>query len=170
MSGPTRLDHASFVEAYRLVAEPLRRYAARVLGDHGAADDVVQESFARALCSMALPRSQDEMRAYIFRIASNLMKDHWRRLKRQRARLHEPGAPPVPEDPMLRMDLARLFAKLDLRDRQLVWLAHVEGSDHATIGKVLGVSEASVKVLLHRARKRFAGMLRAVGYDPKVEL
>lgn len=170
MSGSPRIDHASFVEAYRQTAGPLRRYVTRVLGDRAAADDVVQESFTRALSSGTLPREQNELRAYIFRIASNLMKDQWRRLKREHARLAEPDAQHASDDPTTRMDLARLFAQLDLRERQLVWLAHVEGDDHAAIAVVLGVGEASVKVLLHRARKRFAGILRAAGYDPELEL
>jgi|CXWL01.1.fsa_nt_gi RNA polymerase sigma-70 factor (ECF subfamily) len=166
---PRPYDQASFLEVYRQTAEPLRRYAARSLGSAVAADDVVQEAYTRALASPNFPHHPQEARAYLFRVVSNLLVDHWR--QRRRDINHEGQQPPELRlaDPGLRIDLTRLFSQLKLQERQLIWLAHVEGNDHPTIARALGLSTGSVKVLLHRARQKFATSLRAGGYEQSVE-
>lgn len=62
--------------------------------------------------------------------------------------------------------LTRVFAELTPRERALLWLAHVEESDHEEIGAALGVKTKSVKVLLFRARKRLSGLLSKRGFAP----
>jgi RNA polymerase sigma-70 factor (ECF subfamily) len=57
------------------------------------------------------------------------------------------------------MDVQRALAKLALRDRQLLWLAHVEGASHREVAAALGLGVASVRVLLFRARRRLAAHL-----------
>lgn len=159
------MDYDRFIDLYRQTAGPLRRYVARVLGNADAAEDIVQETFTRALNKVNFPREPDEARAYLFRAASNAMKDRRRRERRAFERAIEaPTGGASDDDLAMRIDVARLFAQLGLRDRQLIWLAHVEGADHAAIGQVLGVRESSVKVLLYRAREKLAGQLRAAGY------
>jgi RNA polymerase sigma-70 factor (ECF subfamily) len=41
-----------------------------------------------------------------------------------------------------------------------MWLAYVEGADHREIAAALGLRERSVRVLLHRARRKLATLLR----------
>ena len=153
------MEEADFLEIHRQTAEPLRRYAARVLGSVGAADDVVQETFLRALRTPGCPVEPAQARLFLFRIAGNLMVDQWRRRRREACQAL-PTPIPLHEDPALRLDMARLFERLSLRERQLIWLAHVEGADTGDIAKAVGVGAASVKVLLHRARKKMAQWLR----------
>ncbi|MBK8726731.1 MAG: sigma-70 region 4 domain-containing protein [Holophagaceae bacterium] len=59
--------------------------------------------------------------------------------------------------------LERGFAALSPRQRSLLWLALVEGLDHGGIAEALGLRKASVKVLLSRARERFAAVLDIPG-------
>lgn len=153
------MRETEFLEIHRQTAEPLRRYAARVLGSVDAADDVVQETYLRALRHDGCPTDPALARLFLFRIAGNLMVDQWRRRGREASRPSPPTIPVQP-DPGLRLDLARLFERLSLRERQLVWLAHVEGAGSGDIARAVGVSEGSVKVLLHRARKKLAHWLR----------
>lgn len=153
------------MEVYRHTAEPLRRYAARSLGSTSAADDVVQEAYARALASPNFPNNVQEARLYLFRVVSNLVTDQWRQRRRDIERASQDAPEPGRTDPGLRMDLEHLFSRLKLQERQLIWLAHVEGNDHFAIASALGLSAGSVKVLLHRARQKFAAYLRAGGYD-----
>ena len=166
---PRPYDQASFLEVYRQTAEPLRRYAARSLGNVAAADDVVQEAYARALASPNFPHQPQEARAYLFRVVSNLLADHWRQRRRDINHDVQHSLELRPADPGLRIDLMRLFSRLKLQERQLIWLAHVEGNDHPAIARALGLSTGSVKVLLHRARQKFATYLRASGYVQSVE-
>jgi RNA polymerase sigma-70 factor (ECF subfamily) len=52
-----------------------------------------------------------------------------------------------------------LFQRLSPRERQLLWLAHVEGLTHRDVATTLGLSEGSVPVLLFRARRRLEALL-----------
>jgi len=45
------------------------------------------------------------------------------------------------------------------RERELLWLAYVEGMNHAEIAGATGLRVLSVRLLLFRARKRAAGLL-----------
>ncbi|QGZ96777.1 RNA polymerase sigma factor [Terricaulis silvestris] len=158
------MDERTFKQMHEETAEPLRRYAARVLGSVAAADDIVQETYLRALGSATFPTGLPQARAYLFRIASNLIRDAWRRQKRAAQSVEVADAVYV-EKEGLRLDLSRLFQTLTLQERQLIWLAYVEGDDHAAIGTVLGLGEGSVRVMLHRARRRFEAALRGGGYE-----
>ena len=125
----------------------------------------MQETFLRLLLKPVPTREDDELRAYVFRIASNLVVDHWRSRKREvTSEIPERGE--SGRDHVLRLDVSRLFARLKPRERQLVWLAHVEGADHKEIAATLGLRSGSIRVLLSRARHRLARLLRDNGHHP----
>jgi RNA polymerase sigma-70 factor (ECF subfamily) len=66
-------------------------------------------------------------------------------------------------------DASDVWSALDRvtpRDRELLLLAYVEGLTHKEISQVTGLMRASIKPLLFRARKRFAGALHASGLAP----
>jgi RNA polymerase sigma-70 factor, ECF subfamily len=46
------------------------------------------------------------------------------------------------------------------RDRQLLWLAYAEGYSHREIAEVTGLASASIRLLLFRARRKMAALLR----------
>jgi RNA polymerase sigma-70 factor (ECF subfamily) len=52
------------------------------------------------------------------------------------------------------------MAHLRPRERQLLWLAYALGSTHREIAEALGLRAGSVKLLLFRARRRLAALLR----------
>lgn len=158
------LDERTFHALYARTAAPLRAYIARAMATTAHADDILQETFLRLLRTPLATRDLDELRAYAFRVAGNLMTDHWR------ARRHESDEP-APDhgrtgpDLGLRVDVRRLFARLTPRDRQLMWLAHVEQASHQEIAQSLGLKAGSIRVLLSRARGRLASLLRANGRE-----
>ncbi len=164
----TTMDEQAFQACYRRTAGPLRGYVVRVMGSVSHADDIVQESYLRLLRMKRPTDDPAAQRALLIRIASNLMIDHWRRTRRDRP---ESDAPPergtVGPDVGLRVDVARVFETLRPEQRQLVWLAYVEGASHREIGTALGLRERSVRVLLHRAKKKLAGLFREAGLRPK---
>ena len=155
------MDEQSFHAFYRRTAAPLRAYVVSVLGRVTPADDIVQEAYLRILRSPPATEDESQLRAFLFRVASNLMTDHWRRQRHERGA----GDPRAPEpavaalDMPLRVDMARTFARLRPQQRQLLWLAYVEGADHREIARALGVRHMSVRVLLYRARRRLAQLL-----------
>lgn len=163
MSRPgSSIDQTRFLALHSRTNEPLRRYVARTLGRSEGVEDILQEVYLKAL-SRGLPPEPDAARAYLFRMASNLVVDHWRR-GRVRAANADPDPVIGEADPGLGLDLTRVFNRLSIRDRQLVWLAYVEGADRESIGDALGLGAASVRVMLHRAKARLAAAMRAGGY------
>jgi RNA polymerase sigma-70 factor, ECF subfamily len=161
---PAALDEQAFHACYRRTAGPLRAYVVRVMGSVAQADDIVQEAFLRLLRVERPPEDPSGQRALLIRIASNLMVDHWRRARREGSEgtTASEGIADSP-DLALRLDMARVFAALRPEQRQLVWLAYVEGASHKEIGAAMGVRERSVRVLLHRAKRKLATLLGEAG-------
>ena len=77
------MDSDAFAGFYERSARSLWVYLARVSGDLALAEDLMQESYVRFLCAPQpelLPGEGEVAgRRYLFRIATNLMRDHWRR-------------------------------------------------------------------------------------------
>ena len=163
------MDEARFELFYRKTAGSLWGYLNRLTGDASAADDLMQKSFFRFLRANPALESDDHMRRYIFRTATNLALDYFRENKRrlehdQVLEMTTTGGASASD---LRYDMSRAFSELKPQERALLWLAHVEESDHAEIGEALGVKAASVRVLLFRARKRLAELLTRRGIGPE---
>jgi RNA polymerase sigma-70 factor, ECF subfamily len=157
------LGEEEFQRFYAGTAAPLWAYLRRLGRDPALADEILQEAYVKFL-GHAEPASQElEKRAYLFRIATNLLRDRWRRDQREMlglssllGRWREPDRQ---ADVPLRMDLESAFNQLEPRERAILWLAYVEGYDHREIAGIVGVKEGSVRVLLFRARKKAARVL-----------
>lgn len=163
------MDETTFQTFYRTHAPALWGYLRRTLGDPAQADDVLQEAFCKLLAAPVGGLDEGEQRAYLFRIASNLTIDHWRRSKRERTALDQMDYQParLDEAPRARdIDLQRTLATLKPRERSLLWLAYVEGNAHEEIARSLDLKPRSIRVLLFRARRRLAGLLREKGLGP----
>jgi RNA polymerase sigma-70 factor (ECF subfamily) len=160
------LDEDAFRAFYDRTARAVWVYLSRVAGDAQAADDLLQEVYYRFLRSGQAFESEAHRRHYLFRIATNLARDGWRR-RRGRPEvtsLDAPGAEPRTEDAVddqaiRRTDLRRAMAQISARERALVWLAYAEGSSHQEIASVLGLTRGSVKALLLRARRKLGRLL-----------
>lgn len=162
------MDEDAFRAFYERTARPLWLYLSRLTGDTQQADDLLQESYYRLLRTKTPHDGDAHRRAYLFRIATNLVRDGHRRTKRQPVVSlpdHAEAALPsrdgdAAERSARRTDLRRAMAKLRSRDRALLWLAYAQGHAHVEIAETLGVKPASIKLLLFRARKRLAALLR----------
>jgi len=161
-SGPTRpWDEARFTAFYEATAPALGRYLLRVTGDPAMADDILQEAYMRLLRTSLPEMDEAALRSYLFQTATHLVYDHWRRTRRERralARLRDEAAPARPSSPEA-ADVMAAFHRLSVRERALLWLAHVEEYDHRAIARIVGVGERSVRVLLFRARRKMARLL-----------
>jgi RNA polymerase sigma-70 factor (ECF subfamily) len=56
--------------------------------------------------------------------------------------------------------LGPALARMRPRERQLLWLAYAEGYTHREIAEVTGLASASIRLLLFRARRKIANLLR----------
>lgn len=162
------MNEAQFEAFYRQNAGSLWSYIYRLTSDASATDDLLQKAFFRFIRANPETESEDHARRYLYRTATNLAFDHFREAKREReaaAVAREAASHGDTSD--LRFDMTRMFSELKPRERALLWLAHVEESSHDEIGAALGVKTNSVKVLLFRARRRLADILRKHGLGPK---
>ena len=167
MSG---MDEEGFRLLYERNARPLRSYLSRMSGDRAAADDLLQETFLRFLRARPPEMDGDGRRRYLFRIATNLLRDRFRGGKWRHEPLPElPSGGGSAEKSHLRLDLGRLLMRLKPRDRQLLWLAYVEGSSHDEIAEIAGLKSQSIRPMLFRARQRLARLLRQKGLGPAIE-
>lgn len=160
---------ATFDAFYAEVARPLWGYLRALSGDAATADDLLQESFLRLLTARGAPTDPPERRRYLFRIAAHLLADRGRRGRLAERHRTSAGQAPPPPSPTVAFDpdLERALAELSPRERQLLWLAHVEEASHPEIAALAGLRPGSVKVLLFRARRRLGALLRARGLAPK---
>ncbi len=160
------LDEAAFERLHGRTSQALWRYLRRLTGDPSAADDAHQESYLRYLARPCPTGDERRQSAYLFRIATNLVHDRWRREKRERGWLQGLlESEPAREAP-LSIDFEAVFGRLKPRQRALLWLAYVEGYRHREIAEILGLKAGSIKVLLFRARRRLAELLRQYGLEP----
>lgn len=122
----------------------------------------MQESFVRFLTANAPQDGEVASRRYLFRIASNLLHDHWRRartipLEELPPDLFTAHNTSAQSDSWLTLSPA--LAQLRPRDRQLLWLAHAENYSHREIAEITGLAAPSIRLLLFRARRHMARLL-----------
>jgi RNA polymerase sigma-70 factor (ECF subfamily) len=159
------MTEEAFRAFYERTARPLWAYLARATGEPHTADDLLQDAYYRLLRSTVAFDDDDHRRNYLFRIATNLVRDRYRRPSREVALPDDEGERPLmcedsaPGQFAVKRDVARALDALRPRDRDLLWLAYTLGLSHAEMARTLGVKTGSVKLLLFRARARLANML-----------
>lgn len=138
---------------------PLVRYLTRRLGDRDWAEEVAQETFVRALRHGPL----EHERAWLFTVATNLVRDDARKDARRRTHLallaaeaRETVSEPEPTALERAQEAALARKAVDAiaeRDR-LALLMREEGLDYQEIAAALDLSPGSVGTTLSRARRR----------------
>ena len=157
---------------FRTYNEPLVRYLTRRLGDRDWAEEVAQETFVRAMRQETLVNE----RAWLFAVATNLVRDEARKDARRRRHLEllreEQRDEMVEPEPtsLERAQEAALARKavdaLVERDR-LALLMREEGLDYNEIAEALGLSPGSVGTTLSRARRRLVEAYESLQNDGK---
>ena len=163
----------SFDELYDMHRNDIYRFACALTGDTREAEDLFQETWLRAVKAGPAGREPEtsDPKAWLFAIAANAHKDLLRKKRVRRLFLVErtrsmgerkadadlgwdiPGHPggdgTARSD--VRLCLRRALARLPGRERRVFVLKDIEGFKHEEIGRMLGIPEATVRTLLHRA-------------------
>jgi RNA polymerase sigma-70 factor (ECF subfamily) len=144
----------------------LFRYCHRLTGDPDQAEDLTQEAFFRLL-DRGAEGTEAGLRAWLFRVATNLSRDQGRTRDTRRRILS--GVPPPENAPGPDGELERAekvervkvaLAVLSPRDREMLLLRQ-EGFSYKEIAEVVEVSHRSVGTILARALKRLAAELKS---------
>lgn len=170
-------DPVTLVAYHRAVAEHadgLKSYAARMLGDQIAAEDVAQDSF------LALYRHLHQVppaayRPWLYRVARNLCLDQLRRRKfklslfRDMSRDDDQPFVPADQDNQRPDQLAETreanvaieeaIQQLPAKFREAFLLCEVEGLSYEDASDVLGCPVKTVSTRLFRARQRFKSLV-----------
>jgi RNA polymerase sigma-70 factor (ECF subfamily) len=152
------MDEETFHAIYDGTAKPLWAYIARLSGRPDVANDLVQETYCRFLSAQHRNMELAQAKPYLFRIATNLLNDRWR--KGEDAKWSEAEEHGFERDLDTQIDVRTLMQQLKPRERQLLWLAYVEGMTHSEIAKSTGLHSMSIRILLFRARQKAAELLR----------
>lgn len=163
------MHEARFQRLYLGARGRLWAYLFRITGERELTDDLIQESFCRIYQVPDRELADGSERAYLFRVATNLANDHFRRNSRVRRYLASLLGPTTSADPRAAHEMQALFQRLRPRERALLWLAHVEGYSHQEIAEILGLKPASIRVLLSRARKRLANLVQDRGREEQAQ-
>ena len=127
----------------------LAGWCSRLVGDEQLAHEIASEAFTRLLSKW---RGVDDVRGYLYVTASNIVKDHWRRLERERramTKIEVPTSTPgADEAPPLR----DVVERLPHRHRDVVLLHYYADISVKDTARALKVSEGAVKRRLFEAR------------------
>jgi RNA polymerase sigma-70 factor, ECF subfamily len=167
LDGGVKASWQRFVETYEPLRPDLYRYCRHLTRSPWDAEDMAQETLARAFASLAImteaPRSPQ---AWLFRIASNL----WLNRVRQPRELatafedghHEPASSSV-EPRATREAAGTLIAQLSPQERAAVVLKDAFGLPLDEIAEALSTTTGAIKTALHRGRGK---LLTPVANDP----
>lgn len=171
MNRAATMNETAFASFYEATKRQLWRYILSAVGDRSEADDIFQEAYVRLLQHEVRASGDEGRKAYLYRIAQNLIRDHWRRKSRTRKRFaegaEEQASAPAAAAADARHDVADALRELAPQQRSMLWLAYVEAYTHKEIAALLKVKEQSVKVLLYRARQKLLEIFKHRGITPE---
>jgi RNA polymerase sigma-70 factor (ECF subfamily) len=157
------------VALYDSLQADLHGYALAVTRDAPAAEDVVQESFLRLVRQHQAGRQPEDPRAWLFRVATNLMRSGFRR--RSTADRHEPAMRETDtaesaESSVVRSEdrraLREALSRLPLDMRTALMLS-AEGYSGREVAGLLGKREGATRTLLWRGRLELRRLLDGEG-------
>ncbi|MCG8454758.1 MAG: sigma-70 family RNA polymerase sigma factor [Holophagales bacterium] len=162
----------SFARMVERHKDPIVNYLTRMLGHRDRAEDVAQETFVRFYQHRHRYREEGHLAAYLYRIATNLVRSQERR--RKRWRLLQPvltgdgrspdslgdSQSPAATTPQGRIlaseeqrEVTAAIGRLNVLYRAPLVLREIEGLSYREIARILKLSEGTVKSRLHRARE-----------------
>jgi RNA polymerase sigma-70 factor (ECF subfamily) len=162
-----RGDEPAATELVRRHAQAVRRF---LYGSGAAAadvDDLAQDAFFRAFRALDGWRAEASFRSWLFTIASNLLRDQYRRRKGRQMLSLEDRDLPDHADP--HADLAATEAEERVRQeltrlprlqREVFLLRAQQGSEYEEIAAALGTTPGAARVHYHHAVKRLKELVR----------
>jgi len=144
----------------------------RMVNHHADADDLVQETFARAYCALGQFDPRYRFSTWLYRIALNLCRDHRKSAKRRerpsgldaelivgldaaRQKSHELK----PDDDARLMRLRACMERLSPKDREVIVLKDLQDLSFEELREITGTPVTALKIRALRARARLAALM-----------
>ncbi len=151
-------DRAAFEAIVRRYSRPLTDFAANKTASIQDAEDIVQETFLRAFLNLNTFNAQYSLKNWLFVIAYRLVVSSYRKKKPQQidqrvvSRLVDEQSTSTPEADWI----WQLAEQLGDSAHTVLWLRYKQQMDVSDIAQIMNKSAISVRVQLHRARRRLA--------------
>lgn len=171
------------VEAFGVLVEryhsPLTRHLAYRCGDPELAADLTQETFLEAFRDLDHFKGESSFAAWLYGIAHNRLRMHWRRQRLRRLISLDwlTGAVPATPPALQRSDdsascherdtLLQVFADLTPSLREALLLHSLDGFTAPEIAGILGISRAAAERRISRAKEQFRERYRDLSDDEK---
>jgi len=176
------MDHADFERLYRRHGRRLFGLAWQLTGCGSDAEDVVQETFLRALRGLASYEERHRAGAWLDRILVNVVRERGRRGTHYRERVEpdlkalaapEGEGTPTPEQALEHSEKLRAvqagLAGIPATFREVLVLRHFEERSTREVASILDLPEATVRTRLKRARDMLVRTLGDESTHPRRE-
>jgi RNA polymerase sigma-70 factor (ECF subfamily) len=158
-------DVDSFTELCRRYYPAMVAIAHSVIGDRDLAEDVAQQTFAKAVRKMPQLKNKSKFAAWLAVICRNVALDLARtRETHQNADDLSMMAAKTRENDI--SDIVKeAINRLSAPTREVIFLRYYDGMTYEQISAVLGISEQAINGRLRRAKKKMENYLRRNGFD-----
>jgi RNA polymerase sigma-70 factor (ECF subfamily) len=143
------MEQRDFDGFYATHFDDVARAISLAAGDRELARDATQEAFARALRRWRTVRDMDRPDGWVYVVAMNQLRDHWRRLERRRPT--EQITVDTSGAVVTRLSVRDAIATLPPRQRQAVVLRYLADLPLADVATAMGCALGTVKATLHEA-------------------
>ena len=140
----------------------LAGWVRRLVDDDETAHEIASEAFVRLLSKWTSPDKLDNPQSYLYMIATNLVRDHWRKMERERRAMRSvsAGADREPlSDPAQDVDVRELIQGLPARLRDPFLLHYYAGFPIKEVATLLHRPEGTIKADLFAARAKLKAAL-----------
>jgi RNA polymerase sigma-70 factor (ECF subfamily) len=150
-------DSEAEAELFRRMAPRIRLYGLRHLRDQHASDDLTQQVLITTLTALRAGRLREpeKLASFVLGTCRMTVFDLRRSAQRKERLLEQFGADLAPVNPSIphldHEELTRCVEKLNERERTVVVMTFYDEQTGADVARFLGVSEANVRVIRHRA-------------------
>lgn len=144
-------------ELYATLREELLRYCQTMARDHAAAEDLVQETYVRAMTHLEdlEDLSRGQRRSWLYKTARNLFIDRTRKLSRETPEEEAMAQAPFEED-FGEVAVQQLVGRLPESERALFILRHFQGYNASELGEMFQLPASTVRARLASARRKLA--------------
>lgn len=161
----SRGDARAFDLLYRTQGPKLEAFLRRMLGNGQAAEDVLQETFARIWQHPnGFQSERGTLRAYLFGVARNHAADWWRK---HGALKESIASEPVGRETETASLLTDAIERLSQEQRALIWLREVEGYSYEELAQILDIPVGTVASRLFAAREELRKIWQATPHGKK---
>ena len=165
------MDNELLRQLYRNYQRELYLYLYALCKNHELAEDLLQETFLKAL--LALPDGHRNMRAWLYMVARNLFFNYSKKEKQKAVVEISEEVPDEKAGEMLEVLLEeeqsrmlyRALQKLDAAKREVLLLQYFAGLSQRDIAAVLHLTPENVRVLAYRGKRELRSHMEGIGYD-----